>query len=336
MSKETETIIPFHAGGGGEEENDDDEGPYIYNGDEFESVPESVVHAVVMEGVEEIPFKAFMQKGSLETIALPNGLKTIGRCAFTRCRKLSSVTIPSTVEWIDDRAFSGCSSLENVVFLPGSRLKTIGPHAFGDCEKLTNLKMPDTVESFGSMAFYGCVKLRKLTIPKSLVTIGSAAFCNCSGLESVDLRHLKDDGCLRQISTQSFQGCTRLSEITIPETVTSIGDNVFFKSVGCLVTIFAASPILDPKIRRPAAVGYGVFRDCIVRIADPSGVLDGVKLGAAVADHCGRRAFRGCAGIDVFGSTDPSLWNLFLERYADSPSYIYYFMKNHVSEICCR
>lgn len=75
--------------------------------------------------------QGFSGLSSVEEIALPKNLKTIGKTTFFRLEKLKSVTFGDKVESIGVSAFSGCSGLEKIT-LPDS-VSTIGSAAFNGC-----------------------------------------------------------------------------------------------------------------------------------------------------------------------------------------------------------
>ncbi|MBR2354601.1 MAG: leucine-rich repeat protein [Clostridia bacterium] len=59
---------------------------------------------------------AFAGCTSLETIALPDGIKRISPHAFDGCTSLINLTVPQSVDIIDKRAFNQCTALSNVTF----------------------------------------------------------------------------------------------------------------------------------------------------------------------------------------------------------------------------
>ena len=81
---------------------------------------------VVEEGIEIIPMSAFRQDlfrsgrplNTLESVTLPQSLKTISQEAFRDNRALTTFTIPASVVSIEGSAFHNCSSLKEVIMLP--------------------------------------------------------------------------------------------------------------------------------------------------------------------------------------------------------------------------
>ena len=93
--------------------------------------------------------------------------------------------------------------------------------AFFMCENLLSVSIPSTVEFIGKEAFYGCKKLSRVQGTINAI-IGSEAFSECESLTSISL-----DQC-KYISDFAFYGCSCLREISIPNTVTMIGEGAFF------------------------------------------------------------------------------------------------------------
>ena len=79
------------------------------------------------------------------------------------------------------------------------------------------------LKKIGGYAFYYCTSLSSITIPSTLIEIGSSAFTDCKQLREVEL----NDG-LQKIGTWSFCECSSLSSIKLPSTVTEIGNGAFY------------------------------------------------------------------------------------------------------------
>ena len=107
------------------------------------------------------------------------------------------------------RYFGADSKVDIPAELGGKPVTEIWGFAFADYSGLTKVTIPKSVSSIGQAAFAGCNSLTEVTIPKSVTSIGDSAFLSCSSL----------------------------TEVTIPKSVTSIGEMAFY---GCeaLATVY--------------------------------------------------------------------------------------------------
>lgn len=127
---------------------------------------------------------AFNGCESLESITIPDGVKSIGNHAFAGCSALESITIPDSVLNIGDSAFEGCTALKSIT-IPGSVL-SIGDNAFKECTALKSAIIADGVTSIGDNAFYNCTSLVNVSLPDSLTSISFNTFYGCANLQTYD------------------------------------------------------------------------------------------------------------------------------------------------------
>ena len=153
-----------------------------------------------------------------------------------------------TVTSIGSGAFSGCSDLKRVT-IPNS-VTSIGEGAFEGCHNLTNVNMGNSVTSIGVRAFYRCYSLTSITIPNSVTSIGRDAFYGTGwynnrsdGVLYLDNWLVDYKGTMpynttvniyngtKAIASGAFFQCSGLTSVTIPNSVTSIGESAF---AGCI------------------------------------------------------------------------------------------------------
>ena len=174
----------------------------------------------IPDGVVSIGQNAFCECINLTSITISNSVKEIDLYAFQACTSLTSISIPNSVEFICQGTFRNCKSLSSVT-LPNS-IEGIGDEAFEGCSSLTSITIPNSVTWIGDWAFNGCKSLKSITIPNSIKGIPFYAFKDCTSLTSITIPNS-----VKEIGNEAFCGCTSLTSITIPNSVTWISDSAF-------------------------------------------------------------------------------------------------------------
>ena len=192
----------------------------------------------IPEGVTEINEYVFARCGSLSSINIPKGVTKIGVNAFLYCTALSSINIPTSVTEIAEGAFSSCENLEKID-IPES-VTEIAKAAFSDCRNLASINIPEGVTEISKNAFNGCRSLSSINIPESVTEIDSSAFRGCPLPEDIhrliDLRHKSTEKAFEIEGTTLVKCKNYVTEITIPDGVTEIGEGAFY-FCGSLKTI---------------------------------------------------------------------------------------------------
>ena len=196
---------------------------------------------------------AFTNKSELESVTIPNSVKSINQWAFFGCENLASVTIPEGVVRIGKEAFSNCDELTKLT-IPGS-VKSIGEGAFWGCDNLNSLVISDGVETIGNDAFGKCEQLSLVSIAGSVKTIGDRAFCDCINLSSATI----SDG-VERIGEAAFYNCRHLESLNIPKSVTEIGERAFDECYS--LTIYSGATEWPAGwLFSESEVSYVIFKD---------------------------------------------------------------------------
>ncbi len=207
------------------------------------------------EGMTKVPDYAFSGCTSLTQVILAESITEIGRNAFSGCTGLTEITLPDSLTTIEDGAFQGCTGLKSIT-IP-NQITKIDPYVFYGCSSLTTINLPETLVSIDYYAFGNCTGLESIVLPDSVTGISGRAFDGCTNLSSVTLpvewntvnvsynygSETPFRGCTKlteialpegmtKVPEYAFSGCTSLTQVTLPESITEIGRNAFSGCTG--------------------------------------------------------------------------------------------------------
>lgn len=271
------------------------------------------------DAVTEIKARAFYGCSSLESITFGNSIASIGEEAFYSCNNISYVDIGDIANWCecdfydDDNHSSRYNITSNPlwvakrIYLKGTLLDELSipsgvtkikDFAFGKVQRFSKLTIPKTVKSIGRYAFLDCNDLEAITFAKNsqMESIGYSAFANCIGLTSVTLPN--------SITTLGgFDGCTNIESINVPTSATRLLTSTF-SGLSKLTSITLPEGLLS--------IGKNAFNGCklLTEINIPSTVR-----------YIYYQAFQGCTGLQAVHITDVAGWcSILYGEYANDPT----------------
>ncbi len=299
---------------------------------------DSSVSGATYQGQYDGIYYHYYIPASLKTVILSESMTSIGKYAFRNCNGLTSVIIPNSVTSIGNYAFSGCSGLTSVTYL--GTIDQWAEISFGDSSNplyyAHNLYINDelvtevnltTATKISAYAFGGCSGLTSVTIGNSVTSIGSYAFMGCDNLKYneydngyylgnsnnpyvalIRAKNTSISSCIINENTKiicpnAFNSCSGLISVTIPDSMTSIGERAFYNCSG-LTSVTIGNSV--------TSIGYGAFYNCsgLTSITIPDSVtsigsyafrgcsgLTSVTIGGSVTS-IGYQAFDGCSGLN--------------------------------------
>ena len=166
-----------------------------------------------------------------------NNVNAIGALAFYGCgfkavqipRQLTSVAT-GKINGVEYGPFAG-GKLEIVSF--GTLINTIPDNLCMNTTSLQKIELQSvkaSLRTIGKNAFFNCKKLKKVTIPKGILTVSNSAFEGCSGLTDVTIA-------AKTINAKAFAECKNLKAVKMEEGVTTIQGMAFANTQISAVTI---------------------------------------------------------------------------------------------------
>ena len=292
-------------------------------------------------GVTSIGKWAFAGCSGLTSLTIPSGVTSIGYYAFNGCSGLTSIYVyPENLPELGTDIFTGCDAKNCTVYVPKGTYDAYKSSEFGYFENIvdginkdgllttqvtikldeagtlpykisaneknliTNLKIVGKINGtdlkfiremagryFNWKKTGGKLSILDLSEAKIVAggdayvscygnrytyndNLGDYVFYGCSGLTSLTL-----PSSVTSIGGGAFEGCSGLTSLTIPSSVTSIGSGAF---IGCsgLTSLTIPSGV--------TSIGEDTFAGCsgLTSLTIPSGVT-----------WIGWYAFRGCSGL---------------------------------------
>ena len=224
---------------------------------------------------------------------------------------------------ISQEAFRGCTSLTSLTL--GDNLQSIGVSAFRECSSLTEVKIPNLVTRLGIYSFAGTTALKHVELCDSLQGIGTYCFSG-SGLESISI-----PASVTSIGDYAFDDCTKLTDVVIEDRTADLllgsnGSSPLFADcpldsvyIGGNISYNTSSSDGYSPFYRNTSLRSVVITDQEEEISDNEFYgctsLKNVTIGSNVK-KIGNWAFSGCSNLDYF-SFGKSVETIGQEAFSD-------------------
>lgn len=187
------------------------------------------VGAYAFYGCEDIKILTFADRSNVTEL---------GTGAFKDCEKLPEVIIPASMKTVGDEAFANCGTYDDsftVTIARGTNQLTFGNGVFSGCT-IDTLSIHSNVTL--SADFLSGLEIENITIAEDHPTLASEDnvlyIKGADGQKETLLLYLSDvaefvvpDG-VKSIAANAFYGKFSLTNISLPESITAIGENAFY------------------------------------------------------------------------------------------------------------
>lgn len=162
----------------------------------------------------------FFTLGYFGKVVIPASVKTIGNGAF-QVASVSEVVFEGAPETFEDFAFASDFELKSIKIPEGT--VSLGKNCFNLCDGLTSVSIPSTLQTMGASCFSGCARLKEVTFAPNcqLKIIPKGCFIS-SSIRSIDIPNE-----VTTIDTNAFYDCTKLTAVTLPQSVEYIASDAF-------------------------------------------------------------------------------------------------------------
>jgi hypothetical protein len=276
-------------------------GTYTLNNKEWRFSPITDLSTSSDFVIENGILKSF--KGNGGNIIIDNTVTSIGKEAFKKCTSITGITIGSGVTSIGASAFEGCTKLTTINVDIGNTAYISDNGVLYNKDKTTLIQypagktgtmftVPDSVTSIEYGAFSSCTNLTNITIPfvggklnnRGTYTthFGYIFGAPTDGLQGsiipTSIKTVIITGG-NSIEDYAFRDCFSLTNVTIPDSVKSIGESAFTRCEN-LKNIIIGNNV--------TSIGNYAFNEC-------KNLID-VTIGSGVTS-IGRFAFFGCNNL---------------------------------------
>ena len=236
------------------------------------SVPSSIAHGGQTYKVTELFFSSGIVAKNVEQLTLPDTLENVRGWYFRKFVKVKELHIPGSIKDFSC-TLQNAGSLEKLYFDEGVEKISANSMVTG-CKSLSEIDLPSTLKMIsGPSAFGGATALTSIEFPKDVAFADTitGVLKGCTSLTSVSL-----PASVTKIPSHMFDGCTSLTSVTALSEIESIGDGAFqncssltgidfpgtLTSIGSSAFQGCASLVSVPNLSKVTNMGWGAFYKC--------------------------------------------------------------------------
>lgn len=191
------------------------------------------------ENITELGNKSLAECRSLLELDCPNVTNiatNVFNQGYTTPYSLKSVVLPN-IKTVPEGCFRNLNNkaFTELRFVDISSATVISKNAFGSCGNLTTVKLGSEIKNIGDSAFGYTAISGELSFPK-LELIGGDAFKNTK------ITKVKDLGSITYLYN-AFGGCSKLTFLRIPSTVTTLDNVVVYGTYDSNVTVICMADV---------------------------------------------------------------------------------------------
>jgi len=188
----------------------------------------------------------------------------------------------------------------------GLPVTAIAANGFSNCPNMTSIIIPTSVTDIGANALSGCTGLTSITIPFTGASLngtanthfgylfGAASYTNQNSSIPSSLKTVIVTGG-KSIGSDAFRGCSGLTSITIPNSVTSVGRDAFYD---CSSLTSITIPFIGASLNGTADTHFGYIFGAASYTNNNSRIPSSLKTVIVTGvTSIGDYAFRGCGKL---------------------------------------
>lgn len=193
------------------------------------------------------------ENSKIDNIIIPSTVTTIGDNAFYQCINLHTITIPTNVVSIGRNAFQYCTNLNDIIFegeeapstyinsFPSNCWISVASSSFDSYIEREPWSSLNRVREIGEETYRASDGLQVYIINESNHSANLLKGANESQL-SLSNHVFNGEFSLSGISSRAFDGCDKLTALTIPASVSTIEPEAFYGAPN-LTTVYSLNEV---------------------------------------------------------------------------------------------